>query len=233
MSRSVLTFSIVALFSLGAVGCEFLDASILLDTGPRSIVMDANALNVKIPGGSASIPKIKCTKDATCNVVPGLKCGGGAFTCAVKCVSGFCGFVATAEQSTKVDVTEKLNNAGLAGAISKVSFEYMRYEVKENSFSFDTPQLGLYIGPDAAKNTSAGGVSHFATMPKITRGTKPSAKMDATAAGKNALQDAIKNAHNNPFRFFGKAGLTFKGGDKLPTGKMVLEINAFFKIDPI
>ena len=232
MTRSVLTFSMVILLSAGAVGCEFLDASILFDTGPQSITMDANALNMKIPGGSPSIPTIKCSKDATCNAVPGLKCGGGAFTCALKCVSGSCAFVATAEQSAKVDVTAKLNNAGLAQGMSMVSFEHMRYEVKENTFTFDTPKLELLIGPESAASTKAAGVTHFATMPTIKSKAKPSDQMDATETGKNALQDSLRNAHNNPFRFFGRAGLTFKAGDKLPTGRMVLEINAFFKIDP-
>lgn len=231
MTRTVLTLSLISLLTLGAGGCgDLLDASILFDTGEQTISMDTAALGIKIPGSSAAIPKIPCTGDATCNAA-GLKCGGSGFACALKCQDKSCAFVATAEQSTEVDLSQKIKSSGLAGGLSKVTLEYVRYTVAQNTFNFDTPKLELLIGPGAAKSSKEGSVVLFSTMPAITRGTQPSDKMTVTEVGKQSLQGSILN-YKEAFRFFGRAGLTFKQGDKLPSGKMVLKINAFFKVKP-
>lgn len=230
MARYIPAFILASLLCLGLMGCgDLLDASIMFDTGEQTITMDTSALGMVIPGGSAAIPKLPCTKDANCNAVPGLKCGGSGFSCALKCQNNSCAFVAAAEQSTPVDLSKKINSSALASGISMVTLDHVRYTVAQNSFNFDTPKLELLIGAGTAKTSNDAGVLLFSTMPTITRGTSPSGKMNVTEGGKHALQNAILN-YKDPFRFFGRAGLTFKQGDKLPTGKMVLKINAFFKV---
>ena len=232
MARHTLALTLASLLCLGVVGCgDLLDASILFDTGEQTITMDTAALGMAIPGSSGAIPKLPCTTDANCNAVPGLKCGGSGFTCALKCQDKSCAFVATAEQSTPVDLSKKINSSVLASGISMVTLEYVRYTVGPNTFNFDTPKLELLIGPGAAKSSKEGSVVLFSTLPSITRGSTPKANMTVTEVGKQSLQGAILN-YKDPFRFFGRAGLTFKQGDKLPTGKMVMKINAFFKVKP-
>ncbi len=216
-----------------STGCgDLLDASILFDTGEQSLTLDTAALGIKIPGSKAAIPKVPCTKDSTCNAVPGLKCGGSSFECGLKCINKTCAIVASAEQSTRVDLSQQIKNQKLAGGISKVTFEYMLYSAPHNSFNFDTPQIQLFIGPDAAKSTKENGVVLFSTMPSIKRKNTPSnEKMSVTETGKASLQGAIIN-YKAPFRFFGKAALTFKQGDQIPTGKLILKIRGYFKVDP-
>ncbi len=231
MPKVALNLIFIALFVSG-VGCgDLLDASILFDTGEQSITMDTSGLGIKIPGGKATIPKIPCTKDATCNAA-GLKCGGGSFQCALKCQNKSCAFVAAVEQSTKVDLSQQIKSQNLASGISKVTFEYMLYTVAENSFNFDTPKLQLYIGPGPAKSSKENGVVSFATMPTIARKTtSKNQKMNVTEGGKGALQSAIYN-YKDPFAFIGGASLTFKEGDQVPSGKLVLRIRGYFKVKP-
>ena len=51
-------------------------------------------------------------------------------------------------------------------------------------------------------------------------------------AGKQALAAFVKN-YQTPFNVFLQANMRFASGDPLPQGKLTMEVNGFFKIEPL
>lgn len=227
------TPALITLVLLLGTGCgDLLDSTILIDTDEQTITLDTASLGLTVPSGS-TIPKVPCAKDADCTIAGvGLKCGGGSYACSLKCQSQACAVVATAEQSTQVDLTQKLKSAGVTSVLSKVTVYKVTYAASENSLTFATPQLELLVAPDGAKSTKEQSVTLFATMPAIAKQSTPSGELVLSDAGSAALANYVYNAYKYPFLFFGRAQLVFKSGDPLPKGRLVLRIKAIFKIEP-
>ena len=215
---------------LATTGCGLLDAAFTIDTDWVAVKLDTAQMGLKIPGASTVVPSIPCSSNSQCGAI---KCGGSGYSCALKCVSGKCEIHLTAETSSKVDLSSKIKNETSAGALSKVELDSIVYHTDVNTLTFDTPSIGLYVGPQAATSTTSSGVQFFAQMPSIKSKQTPNAKAEVTDAGANALEGFIKQNYQTPFKMLGKAALKFRSGDPLPQGRIELKFKAYFKIDPL
>jgi hypothetical protein len=218
-----------------AFGCGLFDdvADFTIDTGWKSVTVDSDSLGVVIPG--TTIPSVPCTKtaDVCAQASSGVSCNGQTYGCKVQCSDqGACDIVADAQISDTVDVSKEVKDNTSASAISKVTFNYMLYKVTENTLTFDTPQLKMYVGPNTATSTADAGVVEFATLKPIPKGQTTDGEMPATEAGKRALAGFVKD-YQTPFKVFLQASMRFGSGDPLPQGKLTMQVNGFFKIEPI
>ena len=218
-----------------AGGCGLFDdaTTFTIDTGWKTVSVDSDALKVTVPSGG-TIPSVPCTpsSDPCALAQAGLGCSAQTYGCKVQCgAGGTCEIVANAEIGQTVDISSKVNNQTSATVVSKVSFNYMLYKVTQNTLTFATPQIELFVGPGTAKTTADAGVVAFATVAPIAAGDTPDGQVDATEAGKAALSGFVKD-YKNPFKVIARVGMRFAGGDALPQGKLTLEVNGFFKIQP-
>jgi hypothetical protein len=237
MTKTV--FRAIAALSLllaAAFGCGLLEdaTKFTIDTGWKEFTVDSAALGVTIPGGT-TVPSVPCTtqNDVCAQATSQVSCSGQTYSCSVQCGSqGTCEIAASAEVATTVDVSDKVKNNTSASALSKVSFKYMLYRVTENTLTFDTPEIEIFVGPSSATKTTDSGVVKFATMPAIAKGQKPDGQVNATEQGKSTLADFIKN-YQTPFKFFVKASLRFASGAPLPQGKLTVQVNGYFEAEPL
>ena len=210
------------------VSCGLLDTAFTIDTDWVYIKLDTAQMGIKLPAGATKIPTIPCTSDTMCGAA--FKCGGTGYTCALKCVSKKCEIHVTAETGTKVDLSQKIKNQTSATVLSEVKLDNVVYNTDVNSLTFDTPSIGLFVGPQTATTTA--GATSFATMPSIKAKETPNAKVTVTAGGASALEGYVKN-YKTPFKMLGKAAMQFRSGDPAPTGRIELKFKAYFKIDPL
>ena len=227
-----------ALLLAAAFGCGLLEdaTTFTLETGWKQVSIDSDALGVTIPSGSA-IPAVSCTaaNDICAQAGAQISCSGQTYGCKVQCGSqGSCEIVAEAEIGQTVDVSDKVKSQTSATVLSKVSFNYMLFKVPENTLTFDTPKIEVFVGPNAAGTTTDAGVVRFATMEAIPRGQTvlPGEQLNATEEGKNALAGFVKS-YQTPFKFFIKASLRFPSGSPVPQGKLTMQVNGYFEIEPL
>jgi hypothetical protein len=234
-TRALLGFAASLTLLTAAPGCGLLDdaTTFTLETDWKAFTVDSSALGVAIPG--ATVPAVPCTSqnDICAQSSSGISCSGQTYACTVQCgAQGSCEIVATAEVGTTVDVSDKVKNQTSASALSKVSFTRMLYRATENTLSFDTPQITIFVGPNGATKTTDAGVVKFATMPAVPKGQKPSGEVNATDQGKAALAGFVQN-YSTPFKVFVKASLEFQSGDPLPQGRFTMEVNGFFQVEAL
>jgi len=234
MHRPLLTvaLALVPLFT----ACGLLDdaTTFTLETGWKQVSIDSAALGVAIPSGTL-IPAVACTKtnDICAQASAGISCNGQTYSCNVQCSDqGSCEIVADAEVGQTVDISQKVKNQTSATVLSKVSFSYMLFKVLENTLTFDTPQIEVFVGPNTAVRTTDAGVVKFATMDVIPKSQTPEGQLTVTDAGKASLAGFVKN-YETPFKFFVKAGLRFPSGSALPQGKLTLQVNGYFEVEPL
>lgn len=224
-----------SLLLAASFGCGLLEdaTKFTIDTGWKEFTVDSAALGVTIPG--ATVPAVPCTtqNDVCAQATSQVSCSSQTYSCSVQCGSqGTCEITASAEVATTVDVSDKVKNNTSASALSKVSFNYMLYKVTENTLTFDTPEIEIFVGPSSATRTTDSGVVKFATMPAVTKGQKPDGQVNATEQGKSALAGFIKS-YQTPFKFFVKASLRFPSGAPLPQGKLTVQVNGYFEAEPL
>jgi hypothetical protein len=228
----------VALLLVGAsaTGCDLLAeaTAFTVDTDWQSFTVDSDALGVTVP--DSTIPAIPCdsSNDVCGQAGSQLSCSSQQYSCDIRCgEDGTCELVATAETSVVVDLSEEIGDKTSAGALSKVSLNWVEYRVEVNSLTFDTPTIEIYVGPETAAGTQDGGVVKFATMPTIPKGMTPNGDVeDITPAGREALATFVKN-YKQPFRFFAKANLSFAGGEPLPQGRLTIDMKAGLLVEPL
>lgn len=227
-----------ALLVAAGIGCGLLEdaTTFTIDTDWKTITVDSDALGLTVPSG-ATIPAVSCTKtnDICAKGTSVIKCTGQgtAYACAVQCGDkATCEVSATAEINTSVDISQKVKSQTSASVLSKVTFDRMVYNTVENTLTFDTPTIEIFVGPNTATKTTDAGVTRFATMASIPKGQKPNALVNATEEGKNALSAFVK-AYQVPFKFFVKATLRFASGDPIPHGKLTLNLKAYLEITPL
>ena len=224
--RPVVTLALATALLASTAACDMLDTAFTVDSGPINITLDTAQMGLNIP--SATIPAIPCTSDAGCGSA--FKCGGTGYSCALKCVSQKCEIQITVEQGTDVDLSSKIKDQTSATVLSKVTMDALTYNTSENTLTFNTPEISMYLGPQGASSTSAAGVERFATMPSIKAKDPAYGEAKTTEAGKDKLQKSVQNL--TPFRLFGQAVLKLRSGDPVPKGRLVLVVRAYFIIDP-
>ena len=226
----------LALLLAAAFGCGLLEdaTTFSIDTGWKTVTVDSDALGVTIPSGSV-IPAVPCSSanDICAQATSGVSCNAQTYGCKIQCGSGGkCEILANAEIGETVDISQKVQSQTSASALSKVSFNYMLYKVEQNTLTFDTPEITVYVGPNTANTTADSGVVKFATIDSIPKGQTPDGQLPATSAGKTALSEFVKN-YKTPFKFFVKADLRFPSGSPLPKGKLSLKVNGYFQIEAL
>jgi hypothetical protein len=236
MRRLVRTTLAVTLLLAAAFGCDLLNdaTKFTVETDWQVFSVDSAQLGLKVPSGSV-IPAVSCTaaNDICAQASSGISCAGPSFTCAVKCGSGgTCELAASTEIFTSIDLSSQIKNQTQASALSKVALDRVVLNTDENTLSFATPKVELYVGPSAASKITDAGVVLFGTLPAIAAKQILNEAVNVTEAGKNALSDFVKN-YQTPFRMFAKASIGFASGDPLPQGKLTLKVKAYFQVEPL
>jgi len=163
-----------------------------------------------------------------------LSCGGtGLYTCKIQCgAKKTCEVAAIAEQFTDINLSSQIKNKTQASALSKVSLQNVLLDTVQNTLTFDTPQVDLFVGPTSATSSTDTGVVPFVTLPPIPKGQTVDKEIPTSDAGKSALAGFVKN-FQTPFRMFGRASVSLASGDPVPQGKLELRVKAIFEVEPL
>jgi len=216
-------------------GCGLLDSltTFTIDTDWQRFTLDTAAIGLTVPAGS-TIPAVPCTAASACTAASSaIKCSGTGYACSLTCGgNGNCAINATLEVGVPVDLSQKIKNSTQATALNKVSVQQLVMKTIENTLTFKTPTLELFVGPNTATTTTASGVVSFATIPPIEKGAMPEQQITVTEAGKAALTGFVKS-YQTPFKLFVKASFSFASGDPIPAGKITIDEKAFFEVEPL
>jgi hypothetical protein len=217
-----------------AFGCGLLDTGFTFTTDPQSFTLDTAQLGLTVPAGS-KIPGIPCTASpdncATAAAAAQVACSGGSYGCAIGCKSGNCAISATAEFATPVDVSGKIKNNTQASVVSKASLQRLALVIKENTLTFATPTIDVFVGPSSATKTTDAGVVKLGTIPAIPSKQTATQDIPTTTEGNDALSQFIKN-YQQPFKMLAKASLTFASGDAIPQGRLAFDVIAYIEVKP-
>lgn len=233
----IMRFTAAMTLLVAALGCGLLEeaTTFTVDTGWRKVTVDTASLGISIPSGPA-IPAIPCQKsnDICAQATSQLSCKSTTYSCKVQCgAQDSCEIVADITESFTVDLADKIKNQTSATALSKVSLLRMVYNTLENTLTFDTPKIEVFVGPNTANKVTDPLVVRLATMPVIPKGQKPNAQLqDISEAGKQSLSNFVMN-YQVPFKFFVKATARFASGDPLPKGRISLNLKAYFEVTPL
>lgn len=220
--------------ALTTTGCGLLDdvASFPINTSWQTVNVDMAQLGLSTSG--ATIPSVPCSADPTIctqGAAAGFSCSGGGFGCTMQCATdNNCEAIATAEVPLPIDISAQVRNQTSASLLSKVTLEAMDFITDTNSLSFPTPELSIFVGPNAATSSTSPGTVLFGTVSPIPAGTTPEGTVNTTAAGQSALADFVRN-YTAPFKFFVQANMSFGAGDPTPSGKLVVRVRARLRAD--
>jgi hypothetical protein len=174
---------------------------------------------------TGKVPTVPCTMTSQCqslarNATPNpMVCGSGG-TC-----EAHVDITATVPYDLKSsNEFSQVNDKPLV----TVRIDKIEYEVKEDTLTFATPPVGLYIAP--ANITDPAQAMQFGTIPAIAMGTKPGIyEVMISATGKQVIADTVKN-YKVPFNILVKTAspMVFKAGDDVPQGALhvVVEVSA-------
>jgi len=216
-----------------AFGCGLFDTGFTFSTDPQSFTIDSAALGLTVPSGT-TIPAVPCTTatDVCAQATSQLSCTGQTYGCKIACKGTSCGVSATAEFAVPVDVSGKIKNNTQASVLSKVTLQRVALKVSENSLTFKTPTIDVFVGPGTATKSTDAGVVKLGTIPAIDpRTTSSIESIETTQEGRDKLSELIRN-YTVPFKMLAKASLGFAGGDPIPNGRFSFEVIAYLEVNP-
>lgn len=235
MKRVLIRGLVWSLFSIAFIGCDLIEDATSFNVCTDWETIDIDTAQLNIDTSSATIPDVTCQDQSVCDQANSqFSCSGSGYSCNIVCGSSAkCEVQASVDLPPQtVDLSSKIDSSLKAAAISKVSVDSLEYKVSANSLNFDTPIISVYVGPSSANTVTDSGVSLFATVPSIAKGTTPEGKLSPDPSGQSALTNFVKD-YKNPFKIFSQAKLVFSAGESLPSGALKTEVRSCFKISPL
>lgn len=199
--------------------CAAISADLFCNSGGDCEVVD--------PG---FLPEIPCSLDTDCSDLL-----GESFSC--NQTDGDCQATVGFELSTPVNLANEVPELQDLGSsqFTKVRFSYVRMMVQENTFSVATPEVELYIAPEAVASLFV----PDSNPPELDASVHPVGVIDPIAAatyghtvevqldpnGDAALTEYCRTP-SVTFKFFVYSEMTFRAGDPIPQGALTLVVDA-------
>lgn len=218
-----------ALASGMLMGCGLIDSDVLefdLALPPQMFQYDTSRAGLPTSG---TLPTVPCTSDAMCQVVARnatpnpMACG----------TTGSCEARIDIQSTVPYDLKNQSDFAALNDRpIVDVTVSKIEYELVEDTLTFATPPIGLYVAAQGVTEPGLG--MKFGVIEAVAVGTKPgryAVKIDA--AGKKVLADTFKN-WKTPFNLLVKTETpaVFKAGDEVPRGKISVIVHVTATASP-
>ncbi len=176
------------------------------------------------------LPTIPCSVDSDCSAL-----FGDTFSC--NQTDEACQATVEFELSTPVNLADEVPELEDLGnsQFTKVRFSYVRMVVEENTFSIATPEVELYIAPEAVASPWVpasdpreldSGVFSVGVVDSIAASTSGhTVDVQLDADGDVALSEYCRTP-SVTFKFFVYAEMSFRAGDPIPQGALTLVIDA-------
>jgi hypothetical protein len=187
----------------------------------------ASVCQLKTPD---TIPALPCsaTDDPCSQLGPQFTCDLGAGSC-----MGAFSFELKAPVNLSTEVPE-LQSVGQAPLV-KVSFDYVRLRVEENTLTVDTPPIVFYLSPQSVSTLWVAesnppqlseGIVIMGSLPAIqaaTWGMTVDVALDPTG---NATLTSYCKQPSVPFNMFAGTTIELHAGDLIPQGRITLVVDA-------
>lgn len=159
-------------------------------------------------GQTASFPQLQCAQQDVCQEF------GGAMYCDAP--ADACRAEVEFELSAEVNLADEVQELREVGniTITKVTLKSLYVDVEVNTLGVDTPEMGLYIGPQTANSVSDPDVRRVGTIPSFPPETQ---RVDVvlTTEGRTELTERLRTP-NAPFKLLVHGTLELGPGDPLP-----------------
>jgi hypothetical protein len=180
----------------------------------KSFIIDATSWHA--PAGQ--VPAVPC---ATCAAAQPVVCGSAP--CSFDCNEGTgnCQATVTLTVTEDYDLTKESSDYRSVGSQSLVSFgvDAVAVNVTQNTLSFATPTMTLYLGPTSA--TSPADAQAVGTLNAIPAGLTGQFNVAFAAGGQDVVKKYMVDNYKTPFRALVVGTTTLQAGDPSPTGELV------------
>lgn len=176
------------------------------------------------------IPEIPCdAQDDPCSSF------GSEFSCNLS--SQVCQVRVTFELVTLTDLANEVPELETVGSynFTTVRLDYIRMKVLENTFSVPTPPVDVFVAPETTvalfvtgsdPPTLSPGVEAVGTVPSIPAGVSGHSEEVVLTAGGNAAITRFCRSPEIPFNIFVFSEVVVQGGDPLPQGRLMLQVDS-------
>lgn len=176
----------------------------------------------------ATMPAIACPPLDCCAGMSETECATFGFVCE----AGACVAVPRVELSNAVNLAQEAPElqqvAANVPSFTHVTLKRLYLASYSNTLNYDTPEIELYLGPEAATSIDdldASGqplCKKLGTLPPIPKGTSCSSgctvDVQLTADGAAVFETFVRNFRQT-FKLFSRATMQFEAGDEVPTGQ--------------
>jgi hypothetical protein len=233
-SRLVVLAAALALLGAAGIGACGLFGDDLLSWDfalpEKQFTIDTqNFVPAPISSAGVTLPSIACPQVDCCTGLTTDECATFGFGCE----AGACVAVPTVELSNAVNLSQEAPElqqvAANVPSFAHVTLKRLYLAEYTNTLNYDTPEIELYLGPEAA--TSVDDVDQagqplcqkLGTLPPITKGTSCGAgctgiDVALTPNGAQVFETFVKNFRQT-FKLFARATMQVEGGDDIPTGQ--------------
>lgn len=179
---------------------------------------------------TSHVPEIPCTtQDNPCSQM------GDEFSC--NTAAGVCQVTIPFELVTETDLANEVPELEAVGNadFTTVKLEYIRMRVLENTFSAATPPVDIFVAPETTVTlyvpqsdppTMSPGVQAVGQVPSIPAGVSgQTEEVVLTTGGSAAITEYCRHPEI-PFNIFVYSEIVLVGGDPIPQGKLVLQVDS-------
>jgi len=176
----------------------------------------------------ATMPTIACPTVDCCAGMTAAECDTFGFSCQTDA----CVAVPTVELSNAINLAQEVPELQQVAAnipsFAHVTLKSLSLSKYSNTLNYDTPEIELFLGPEAAASVDdvdqAGQplCKKLGTVPPITKGTSCNAnctvQVALTADGAQVFETFVKNFRQT-FKIFARTTMQFEPGDPIPAGQ--------------
>lgn len=195
-----------------------------------SLDLECGAESLCVVVDPSRVPEVPC--DPSDDPCPSL---GPQFFCDP--AEGFCGARLPFELMTRTDLANEVPELKTAGSynFTTVRLDYIRMRVVENTFSASTPPVDLFVGPETSATlhvpsseppTLSPGVEKVGRVASIPAGVSGHTEDVALVSGGSAAITNFCRTPEVPFHMFVYSEILVAGGDPIPQGRLVLEVDS-------
>lgn len=198
-----------------------------LDLSPDLSCGTTNYCEVDDP---THVPEIPCTaQDDPCASL------GSEFSCDLG--SQVCQVTIPFELVTETDLANEVPELETVGSsdFTSVRLDYLRMRVLENTFSVATPPVDVFVAPQTTVTlyvpgsnppTLSPGVEAVGEVPSIPAGVSGHTEEVALTTGGSAAITGYCRTPEIPFNIFVYSEIVLQGGDAVPQGRLVLQVDS-------
>ena len=223
---------LVAAALSGGIACDLFGEDLLswdFALPSKDFTIDtANFVPGPLKTSGAVVPTLACTQAECCTGLAAAECE----TFGLGCQTGACVAVPVVELSNDinlaVEVPELQQVAANVPSFTHVTLKRLYLSAYSNTLNYDTPEIELFLGPEAAASVDDVDqqgqplCKKLGTLPPITAGTSCNAnctvEVTLTADGAQVFETFVRNFRQT-FKLFARSTMQFEAGDPVPSGQ--------------